>query len=185
MVEEEGGVAVAAVAALPEPFRFRRLELSLALITFSVTAAGAVLRLFAATFFSATTSVSLFCEKGPSLGDAEAGEKGWKVGRGVYSASSSASWTPAPASSMASGLNQLLGWKLTSGGGEVGCVLLPDPESSPERKKKCLKIFFRFHVWSGEINLRLTETLSTDKQSLIYILSPGEKEFGIRNFYQN
>ena len=135
MVEEEEGGVEAAVAALPEPFRFRRLELSLALITFSVTGAtGTFLRLFTAIFFSATTaSVSLFCEK--SLGDAEAGEKWWKVGRGTgYSASSSASWTPGPASSMASGLNQLLGWKLTSGGGEVGWVLLPEPESSPERK---------------------------------------------------
>ena len=135
MVEVEEGGAAAALPE-PEPFRFRRLELSLALITFSVAAAtGPFLRLFAAIFFSATTaSVSLFCEKGPSLGEAEAGEKWWKVGRGVYSASSSASWTPGPASSMASGLNQLLGWKLTSGGGEVGWVLLPEPESSPEIK---------------------------------------------------
>ena len=105
---------LAAAAAEPEP-EFRRLELSLALITFS--AAAVLLPTDAFVFSAATAVTSVCCE---SLGDAEAGVKWWKVGRGVNSWSCSASGTAGPASSMASGLNQLLGWKLTRGGGEVG-----------------------------------------------------------------
>ena len=112
MVEEE--LAAAAAETEPEP-EFRRLELSLALITFSP--AAAVLLPPGAFVFSAVTvaAASVSCE---SFG--EAGEKWWKVGRGVNSWICSASGTAAPTSSMASGLNQLLGWKLTRGGGEVG-----------------------------------------------------------------
>ena len=110
MVEEGEGVAAAALPE-PEPFEFRRLDLSLALITFSVTAGARVLQFVAALVSGATTATaSVSCEKlreFASLG--EAGEKWWKVESGVNSGSSSVSWTPGPASSMASGLNQLLG----------------------------------------------------------------------------
>ena len=71
MVEEGEGVAA---AVLPEPFEFRRLDFSLALITFSVTAG---VRVFVSGATAATASVS--CEKlreFASFGDtAEAGEK--------------------------------------------------------------------------------------------------------------
>ena len=69
MVEEGEGVA-----ALPEPFEFRRLDFSLALITFSVTAGARVLQ-----FVSGATTASVSCEKlreFASFGDTvEAGEK--------------------------------------------------------------------------------------------------------------
>ena len=113
MVEEE--LAAAAAETEPEP-EFRRLELSLALITFSPAAADVLLPPGAFVFSAVTVAAaSVSCE---SFG--EAGEKWWKVGRGVNSWICSASGTAAPTSSMASGLNQLLGWKLTRGGGEVG-----------------------------------------------------------------
>ena len=77
----DGGEGVAA-AALPvqEPFEFRRLDLSLALITFSVTAGARVLQFVAALVSGATTATaSVSCEKlreFASFGDtAEAGEK--------------------------------------------------------------------------------------------------------------
>ena len=112
MVDWGEGVAAAALPE-PEPFEFRRLDLSLALITFSVTAGARVLQ-FVGAFVSGATAASVSCEKlreFASFGDtAEAGEKWWKVEwRGVNSGSSSVSCTPGPASSMASGLNQLLG----------------------------------------------------------------------------
>ena len=74
MVEEGEGVAA---AALTEPFEFRRLDFSLALITFSVTAGARVLQFVVSGATTATASVS--CEKlreFASFGDtAEAGEK--------------------------------------------------------------------------------------------------------------